>query len=63
MRVILKKNVTIDDIKLKNGDEGWVRGFRFGDREVCLIDVGEHKYIPVEKGCLEFPKREVKIAM
>ncbi len=62
MRVILKKNVTVGETKLKGGDEGWVRGFRFGDKEVCIIDVGEHLLVPVEKGLLDFPKRETKIA-
>lgn len=62
MRVILKKSFRVDGIELNKGDEGWVRGFRFGgDHDRLVIDVGDHKMLLVDRGALEFPKREVKI--
>lgn len=61
VRVTLRKNLTVDDVDLNKGDEGWVRGFRFGDKEVYIVDVGEHKMLRIERGALDFPKREVKV--
>lgn len=62
MRVLLRKNVKVDDIHLNKGDEGWVRGFRFGgDHDKCVVDVGDYKMLLVDKAALDFPKREVKV--
>ena len=62
MKVILRKNLKVDGIDLNKGDVGWVRGFRFGgDHDKCVVDVGDHKMLLVDKAALDFPKREVKI--
>lgn len=62
MQVTLTKNVTVDNIELKKGEQGWMRGIRFGgDHDLFICDFGEHKMVYVEHAAISFPKREVKI--
>ena len=57
MKVALRKNVKVDDISLNKGDIGWVRGFRFGgDHDKCMVDVGDHRMLLIDKTTLDFPK-------
>ena len=62
MKVILRKNLKVDNLELNKGEEGWVRGFRFGgDHDKCVVDVGDHKMLLIDKAALDFPKAKNEI--
>ena len=58
MIVTIKKNITVEKIRLEKGDEGWVQAIQLNtpDGDLYLLQIQGHSYVPVSLSYIEFKK-------